>query len=78
MSSPPLERFDHHVRITILSRDSRRLFVTPLARLFAGGFLAVLRVRYLTQAGLREASIERLLTFTLIADMVISLTCDAP
>ncbi len=65
------------MHITILSRDGRRLFVSPLARLFACGFLAVLLILCLTQAGLSEASIGLLLTFPLIAHMVISLTCDA-
>src|SRR5512139_2583985 len=59
--------------ITTLSRDGRLLFATRLARLFAYGFLAVVLVLYLAQAGLGEASIGLLLTLTLIGDTVISL-----
>ncbi len=44
-----------------------------MARLFAYGFLAVVLVLYLAQAGLSEASIGLLLTLTLIGDTVISL-----
>jgi MFS family permease len=49
------------------------LFVTRLARLFAYGFLAVVLMLYLAQAGLSEVSIGLLLTLTLIGDTVISL-----
>ncbi len=59
--------------ITTLSPDGRLLFVTRMARLFAYGFLAVVLVLYLAQAGLSEASIGLLLTLTLIGDTVISL-----
>jgi MFS family permease len=56
-----------------LSHDGRLLFATRLARLFAYGFLAIVLVLYLAQAGLSEASIGLLLTLTLIGDTVISL-----
>ena len=56
-----------------LTADGRLLFVTRMARLFAYGFLAVVLVLYLAQAGLSEASIGLLLTLTLIGDTVISL-----
>ncbi|HTP10532.1 MAG TPA: MFS transporter, partial [Anaerolineae bacterium] len=56
-----------------LSIDGRLLFITRLVRLFAYGFLAVVLVLYLAQAGLSEASIGLLLTLTLIGDTVISL-----
>ena len=56
-----------------LTADGRLLFATRLARLFAYGFLAVVLVLYLAQAGLSEASIGLLLTLTLIGDTVISL-----
>src|SRR5512135_1733694 len=59
--------------ITTLSRDGRRLFATRLTRLFAYGFLAVVLVLYLAQAGLSEAAIGLLLTLTLLGDTVISL-----
>src|SRR5512135_124457 len=59
--------------ITSLSHDGHLLFATRIARLFAYGFLAVVLVLYLTQAGLSEASVGLLLTFTLIGDTVISL-----
>ncbi len=56
-----------------LSHDGRLLFATRIARLFAYGFLAVVLVLYLTQAGLSEAASGLLLTLTLIGDTVISL-----
>jgi len=56
-----------------LTADGRLLFITRMARLFAYGFLAVVLVLYLAQAGLSEASIGLLLTLTLIGDTVISL-----
>ncbi len=56
-----------------LTTDGRLLFATRLARLFAYGFLAVVLVLYLAQAGLREAAIGLLLTLTLMGDTVISL-----
>ncbi|CAG0931939.1 hypothetical protein TFLX_02366 [Thermoflexales bacterium] len=56
-----------------LTTDGRLLFATRLTRLFAYGFLAVVLVLYLAQAGLSEASIGLLLTLTLIGDTVISL-----
>ena len=59
--------------ISLLSRDGRLLFATRIARLFAYGYLAVVLVLYLAQAGLSEASIGLLLTLTLIGDTVISL-----
>ncbi len=59
--------------LSTLSVDGRWLFATRLARLFAYGFLAVVLVLYLAQAGLGEASIGLLLTLTLIGDTVISL-----
>jgi MFS family permease len=59
--------------VKTLTADGRLLFVTRMARLFAYGFLAVVLVLYLAQAGLSEASIGLLLTLTLIGDTVISL-----
>jgi MFS family permease len=56
-----------------LNADGRLLFATRIARLFAYGFLAVVLVLYLAQAGLSEASIGLLLTLTLLGDTVISL-----
>ena len=56
-----------------LTADGRLLFATRLARLFAYGFLAVVLVLYLAQAGLSEAAVGLLLTLTLIGDTVISL-----
>jgi len=56
-----------------LTADGRLLFATRLARLFAYGFLAVVLVLYLAQAGLSEAVVGLLLTLTLIGDTVISL-----
>jgi MFS family permease len=56
-----------------LATDGRLLFATRLVRLFAYGFLAVVLVLYLAQAGLSEVSIGLLLTLTLIGDTAISL-----
>ena len=57
----------------MLTTDGRMLFSTRIARLFAYGFLSVVLVLYLAQAGLNEASIGLLLTLTLIGDTAISL-----
>jgi MFS family permease len=56
-----------------LSLDGRLLFTTRVARLFAYGFLSVVLVLYLAQAGLGEAEIGLLLTLTLVGDTAISL-----
>ena len=56
-----------------MTRDGRLLFGTRIARLFAYGFLSVVLVLYLAQAGLSEASIGLLLTLTLLGDTAISL-----
>src|SRR5512143_3470285 len=72
-NSHPLDATDQRMFMTTLTRDGRLLFVTRLTRLFAYGFLAVVLVLYLAQAGLGEASIGLLLTLTLIGDTVISL-----
>ena len=57
----------------ILTRDGGLLFTTRIARLFAYGFLSVILVLYLAQAGLSETEIGLLLTLTLIGDTAISL-----
>ncbi len=56
-----------------LTPDGRLLFGTRTARLFAYGFLSVVLVLYLAQAGLSEAQIGILLTLTLLGDTAISL-----
>src|SRR5512144_279272 len=56
-----------------LTRDGSILFTTRIARLFAYGFLSVVLVLYLAQAGLSETEIGLLLTLTLIGDTAISL-----
>ena len=56
-----------------LTRDGYLLFGTRIARLFAYGFLSVVLVLYLDQAGLGTAQIGLLLTLTLIGDTLISL-----
>ncbi len=56
-----------------LSTDIRLLFTTRIVRLFAYGFLSVVLVLYLAEAGLAEAQIGLLLTLTLIGDTAISL-----
>src|SRR3989304_6194313 len=56
-----------------LTPDGRLLFSTRIARLFAYGFLSVVLVLYLAEAGLTEPQIGALLTLTLIGDTLISL-----
>jgi MFS family permease len=56
-----------------LTRDIRLLFSTRMVRLFAYGFLSVVLVLYLAEAGLREGQIGLLLTLTLVGDTAISL-----
>lgn len=53
--------------------DTVFLFATRIVRLFAYGFLSVVLVLYLTQAGLREKEIGFLLTLSLAGDVIISL-----
>jgi MFS family permease len=57
----------------VLTRDGSILFTTRIARLFAYGFLSIILVLYLAQAGLSETEIGLLLTLTLIGDTAISL-----
>jgi len=73
MNSRPLDAPHRRMFLSTLTSDGRLLFVTRIARLFAYGFLAVVLVLYLAQAGLSEASIGLLLTLTLLGDTVISL-----
>ena len=56
-----------------LTAPARLLFVTRMVRMFAYGFLSVVLVLYLAQAGLNEAQIGLLLTLTLVGDTLISL-----
>jgi MFS family permease len=59
--------------LRLLTPDGRLLFTTRIARLFAYGFLSVVLVLYLSQAGLNEKQIGLLLSLTLVGDTVISL-----
>lgn len=59
--------------IQTLTPDGRLLFNTRTVRLFAYGFLSVVLVLYLAQAGLSEIQIGLLLSLTLIGDTLISL-----
>lgn len=59
--------------IRTLTVDGNFLFITRIARMFGYGFLSVVLVLYLTQAGLSETQIGLLLTLTLIGDTIISL-----
>jgi MFS family permease len=59
--------------LTTLTPDGRLLFGTRIVRLFAYGFLSVVLVLYLAQAGLSDQEIGWLLTWTLVGDAVISL-----
>jgi MFS family permease len=56
-----------------LTTDGHLLFITRIARMFGYGFLSIVLVLYLTQAGLSETQIGLLLTLTLIGDTIISL-----
>lgn len=56
-----------------LGPDGLLLFGTRVARMFAYGFLSVVLVLYLAQAGLSEPQIGVLLTLTLLGDTAISL-----
>src|SRR5262245_60959453 len=59
--------------LTALTPDGRLLFGTRIVRLFAYGFLSVVLVLYLVQAGLSEQGVGWLLTLTLLGDAIISL-----
>ncbi len=59
--------------LRLLNSDGRFLFMTRILRLFAYGFLSVILVLYLAEAGLKETQIGLLLTLTLIGDTLISL-----
>jgi MFS family permease len=56
-----------------LTSDGHLLFGTRTVRMFAYGFLSVVLMLYLVQAGLSETQIGLLLTLTLLGDTVISL-----
>jgi len=56
-----------------LTADGYLLFITRIARMFGYGFLSVVLVLYLSQAGLSETQIGLLLTLTLVGDTIISL-----
>ena len=56
-----------------LTPDGNFLFVTRIARMFGYGFLSVVLVLYLEQAGLNQVQIGLLLTLTLVGDTIISL-----
>jgi len=56
-----------------MGRDGRLLFATRIVRLFAYGFLSVILVLYLVEAGLNNMQIGLLITLTLVGDTIISL-----
>ncbi len=56
-----------------IGRDGRLLFATRIVRLFAYGFLSVVLVLYLAEAGLNNVQIGLLITLTLVGDTLISL-----
>jgi MFS family permease len=63
-----------HVRgMRSIGRDGRLLFATRIVRLFAYGFLSVVLVLYLAEAGLNNVQIGLLITLTLVGDTLISL-----
>ncbi len=59
--------------LQVLGRDGRLLFGTRILRLFAYGFLSVVLVLYLVEAGLSEVQVGLLLTLTLLGDTAKSL-----
>ncbi len=59
--------------LQVLNADGRLLFATRIVRLFAYGFLSVVLVLYLIQAGLTEGQAGLLLTLTLVGDAAITL-----
>ncbi|MHB1357212.1 MAG: MFS transporter [Anaerolineae bacterium] len=56
-----------------LPRDARILFSTRIIRLFAYGFLSVVLALYLVSAGFSKQEIGRLITWTLLGDVIITL-----
>ncbi|MHB9033503.1 MAG: MFS transporter, partial [Anaerolineae bacterium] len=56
-----------------LTRDGRLLFITRTIRLFAYGFLSVVLALYLVSIGLSKQEIGRLISFTLLGDIVVTL-----
>jgi MFS family permease len=56
-----------------MTRDITILFSTRIIRLFCYGFLSVVLALYLAEAGLTEAQIGLLFTFTLVGDALITL-----
>ena len=56
-----------------MTKDSKILFLTRCARLFAYGLLSVVLVLYLTGLGLSESQTGLLFTLTLVGDTAISL-----
>jgi len=60
-------------RVNRAARDVPLLFASRAVRLFAYGFLSVVLVLYLAEAGLSEARIGLLLSLTLAGDTLVSL-----
>ncbi|MBL8100289.1 MAG: MFS transporter, partial [Anaerolineales bacterium] len=56
-----------------MSRDIYLLFATRIIRMFCYGFLSIILVLYLTEAGFSEKQIGLLFTLTLAGDAFISL-----
>lgn len=61
------------LRLRGFRRDGYLLFGTRIGRMFAYGFLSVVLVLYLAQAGLTLPQIGLLLTLTLVGDTLVSL-----
>ena len=73
VSTPPDSPATLRGLLSALGKDGHRLFATRVVRLFAYGFLSVVLVLYLVEAGLSEARIGLLLTLTLLGDTAMSL-----
>ena len=56
-----------------LPPDGRILFSTRIIRLFAYGFLSVVLALYLVSAGFSKQEIGRLITWTLLGDVIVTL-----
>src|SRR5215212_3713586 len=73
MHMPSLLQLPETQALRSLDADGHLLFATRVVRMFAFGLLSVVLVLYLAQQGLTQQQIGRLLTWTLVGDVVISL-----
>ena len=60
-------------KLPSLPRDGRILFATRMIRLFAYGCMAVVLALYLMAGGFTKQEVGRLISFTLLGDIVVTL-----